>query len=268
MNRVEEPDYLAAKAFWRAACLFLERQPITANLAVLSQKKQLMKDSFADPSFSEAPLAGNLLVASSLVTDSIYAHGVCLIVHQDDQHVIGVMLNRPLQPHPAMTLKIAATQAGKKPKNRLGKLLDQPNVPPENDPPSGGMIHPLEHLKSNLIHFGGPLSGPVVALHRDKHLAEAEPGHGIYMAATKGHLEELLQQPATDCRLIVGHLGWSREQFDSEVEAGIWHSIPATAETVFSSSGEMWPRLIRRATARSMARWIGTPDVIGAAELN
>lgn len=227
-----------------------------------------MKDSFADPSFSKAPLAGNLLVASSLVTDSIYSHGVCLIVHQDDQHVIGVMLNRPLQPHPAMALKIAAAQAGDKPKNRLCELLDPTVEASKNDSPSGGMIHPLEHLKSNLIHFGGPLSGPVVALHRDKHLAEAEPGHGIYMAATKDHLEELLQQQPSDCRLIVGHLGWSREQFETEVQAGIWHPIPATAEAVFSSSGEMWPRLVRRATSRSMARWMGTPDVIGAAELN
>lgn len=238
-----------------------------------------MKDTFADQSFSEAPLAGNLLVASSLVTDSIYAHGVCLIVHQDDKAVIGVMLNRPLQPHPAMAIKVDATQGDTKPKNRLAKLLNQPsapngaepnepNVADEDGSASGGMIHPLSQLKANLIHFGGPLSGPVVALHRDKHLAEAEPGHGIYMAATKGHLEELLQQQSSDCRLIVGHLGWSRDEFDAEVEAGLWHSIPATAETVFSSSGEMWPRLIRRATSRSMARWMGTPDVIGAAELN
>ena len=43
---------------------------------------------------------GNLLVASSLVTDPIYAGGVCLVVHQDDTNVIGVMLNRPMKPTP------------------------------------------------------------------------------------------------------------------------------------------------------------------------
>lgn len=216
-----------------------------------------MTDLLAESSFSEAPLAGNLLVASSLVTHSIYAHGVCLIVHQDDQHVIGVMLNRPLQPHPAMLLKLGATPSGPTHPHRL-----------KNAPAQGDKSHPLLNLAANLIHFGGPLSGPVVAIHRDKHLAEAEPGHGIYMAATKDHLEELLLQTSSDCRLIVGHVGWSREQLGAEVRAGIWHSTPATAEAVFSSSGEMWPRLIRRATSRSMARWIGTSDVIGAAELN
>ena len=43
-------------------------------------------------------LTGNLLVASSLVSDPVLAGGVCLLVHQDDSHVIGVMLNRPMKP--------------------------------------------------------------------------------------------------------------------------------------------------------------------------
>ena len=200
-------------------------------------------------------------MASSLVTDSIYANGVCLIVHQDDKAVVGVMLNRPLQPHPAMFASDDNNDVVPSgPNNRLFKT-----TPVEA---SAETPHPLASLNGNLIHFGGPLSGPVVALHRDKQFAEAEPGHGIYMAATKGHLETLLQHNPSDCRLIVGHVGWSRESFDAEVEAGVWHVVPATADTVFSSTQEMWPRLIRRATSRSVARWIGTTDVIGAAELN
>ncbi len=43
---------------------------------------------------------GQLLVASSTITDPMYANGVCLIVHDDETRVIGVMLNRPIEPSP------------------------------------------------------------------------------------------------------------------------------------------------------------------------
>mgnify|MGYP001492591578 CR=1 FL=1 len=42
---------------------------------------------------------GQLLVASSTVTDPMFANGVCLIVHDDETRVIGVMLNRPIEPN-------------------------------------------------------------------------------------------------------------------------------------------------------------------------
>jgi putative transcriptional regulator len=119
-----------------------------------------------------------------------------------------------------------------------------------------------------MLHFGGPLSGPVVAIHQMSQFAEAETGTGIYVAAQKQHLEDLIRRQVGPYRLIVGHLGWKTEELDGEIEAGIWHVVPATVDTVFSAATEMWPRLIRRATSSSMAKWIGAADVIGASELN
>jgi putative transcriptional regulator len=188
---------------------------------------------------------GNLLVASSLVTDPVYAGGVCLLVHQDKENVIGVMLNRPMQPSPEAMLQMFGQQ--NEVKNRLA-----PQVP----------------ALANSLHFGGPLSGPVVAIHQLSQCAEAETGNGIYVAAQKHHLEQLVRDHPSPYRLIVGHLGWEKDQLEAEIEAGIWHSIPATADSVFSSSGDMWQRLIQRATSNSMARWMNIPDVIGAGELN
>jgi putative transcriptional regulator len=119
-----------------------------------------------------------------------------------------------------------------------------------------------------MLHFGGPLSGPVVAIHQHSQYAEAETGDGIYVAAQKQHLEDLARQQPGPYRLIVGHLGWEFEQLETEIETGIWHVLPATTDSVFSSANEMWPRLIRRATSSSMARWLGIPDLVAAGELN
>lgn len=192
---------------------------------------------------------GTLLVASSLVTDPVYAGGVCLVVHQDDDNVIGVMLNRPLQPSPEALMQMLGEPTDST--NRITQIA--PQMPTE---------------VSGSLHFGGPLSGPVVAIHQLSQCAEAETGNGIYVAAQKHHLEQLVRDQPGPYRLIVGHLGWEKGQLESEIEAGIWHTVPATADSVFSATSDMWQRLVRRATSNSMAKWMGIPDVIGAAELN
>lgn len=195
-------------------------------------------------------LTGHLLVASSTVTDPIYAHGVCLVVHQDDSGVIGVMLNRPMQPNPSAFMKLM----GETPvsNDRLAPMPIPTPIP--------------EALGT--VHFGGPLTGPVVAIHQMSKYAEAETGDGIYVAAEKQHLEELVRKQASPYRLIVGHLGWDLEKLEGELNAGIWHLLPATVDIVFRDAEQMWPGLIRRATSRSLANWLGVPDVIGAGELN
>ncbi|WP_339939393.1 YqgE/AlgH family protein [Novipirellula rosea] len=221
-------------------------------------------------------LTGNLLVASSLATDPILSRGVCLLVHDDQESVIGVMLNRPMHPNPQALMAMLGEQMASQtpdedtaepekleeesksrlPGNGQGQSLSQPSTPPTPYSPVG------------MVHFGGPLSGPVVAIHQLSEYAEAETGHGIYVAAQKQHLEGLVNKQPGPYRLIIGHLGWETERLNAEVEAGLWHIVPATADVVFENADEMWPRLIRRATSRSVARWIGIPDMTGNAELN
>ncbi len=204
-------------------------------------------------------LTGTLLVASSLATDPVYCNGVCLVVHQDEANVIGVMLNRPLKPSPEALLKLLNQDPGKR---EAGNRLAQ------RDPTSAETAIPQTNSAFGMLHFGGPRSGPVVAIHQTSQYAEAETGDGVYVAAQKQHLEELVRDHPAPYRLIVGHLGWDSDEMETELAAGIWHLVPATTDTVFGAAEEMWPRLIRRATANSMARWIGIPDLVGAGDLN
>jgi putative transcriptional regulator len=232
-------------------------------------------------------LSGNLLVASSLVTDPIYAGGVCLIIYQDEDQTIGVMLNRPLKPTPEAILKVFGGEPG--PSSRLAPQGTDPQNTADSDSTAsetasdegnpchseGGLSVPAGNGHEmapaspwRMIHFGGPQSGPVVAIHQESELAEAETGAGIYVAAQKQHLENLVRRDQVPYRLIVGHLGWKSENLAAEINAGVWHVVPASAEAVFSPAGEMWPGLIRRATSKSLAKWIGVPDNDRAGELN
>jgi putative transcriptional regulator len=224
-------------------------------------------------------LTGHLLVASSLVTDPTYAGGVCLIMHQDEEHTIGVMLNRPLRPTPEALKAVFGDKA-----TRPNRLSPQ-HLSSDDDSQTDANASELEQSQGSaglavpgtgpgqvspwrMIHFGGPLSGPVLAIHQESQFAEAETGSGIYLAAQKQHLEHLFRQESMPYRLIVGHLGWQTEQIENEIDSGIWHILPATVESVFSPAADMWPQLIRRATSNSLAKWIGVPDHVGACELN
>lgn len=215
---------------------------------------------------------GKLLVASSLVTDPIYAGGVSLVVHQDDFNVVGVMLNRPMKPSPetwaAIIQQSEQSEQSEQPNNRLPAEFAESPADESDEAVAEQASESAKSSPLSSLHFGGPLSGPVVAIHQFDQFAEAETGSGIFVAAQKQHLEDLIRSRPGHYRLIVGHLGWELEQLQGEIEDGLWHVVPATSDAVFGSASEMWPRLIRRAASSSLARWIGVPDVVGAGELN
>ena len=210
-------------------------------------------------------LVGNLLVASTLVTESVFARGVCLMMHHDDEGAIAVMLNRPIWPPPTELIRMivgepaesndAPTPFSAGPRWEQNEAENQPQEPPST-------------TLSGLVHFGGPLSGPVLAIHGNMALAEAQTGNGIYVAAQKDHLEQLVREKPSDYRLIIGHAGWSAGQLDTEIQAGMWHVLPATADKIFGAESDLWPLLIRRATGSTLAHWVGAPDNLAAVALN
>ncbi len=210
---------------------------------------------------------GQLLVASSTITDPMYANGVCLIVHNDETRVIGVMLNRPIEPNPEAFGAILSETHSPEPTEQQPRFSTNTEKIEESDTNSPFEDSDLA-LSSRPLHFGGPLSGPIVALHQIRDYAEAETGNGIYVAAQKEHLVELIRDQNGPFRLIVGHLGWNPEELDAEVAEGHWHVLPANVDDVFSSASDMWSCVIRRATNSSLAKWIGLPDANFAGELN
>jgi putative transcriptional regulator len=184
--------------------------------------------------------AGKLLIASTLLDDTLFERAVCLVVQDDEDGTIGLVLNRPLAPQSDQLLSML-TEGGR-----------------ESEPAHPGAT----------LHFGGPLSGPVVALHSAAVWAEAETAEGVYVAAQKDHLQKLLGSSDQAYRLLVGHAGWASGQLDSEVAGGQWHVMPASSQAVFAPDEAMWPGLIRHACGHSLARWVGARQIPLIPELN
>jgi putative transcriptional regulator len=160
-------------------------------------------------------LEGHLLVASPHLDESPFSKAVVLVLYHSEDGAFGVVLNRPMD----QTVDSLWSQ-----------LSDQPCE----------CRRPLD--------MGGPVSGPLMALHREETLAEMDahvPG-GVYVAATKEHLEQLVSEAGQPCRIFVGHAGWTAGQLEREIGAGVWLLTAATAEHVFCEDEDLWRKVIRQ----------------------
>lgn len=232
---------------------------------------------------------GQLLVASPSMVDPLFGRSVCLVVQHDEDGAIGVLLNRPLEvaggnlwqalgggevsPGSKGSASVDAEtgysasgqQFTGQDQNRLaghmGAAKSNSGGESTSDLSSG--------KPGRCVHFGGPLSGPVLALHGVKTLAEAETASGIYLAAEKTLLQQLVNsETQLPVRLIVGHAAWQSGQLEAEIAAGFWYVLPATADRVFTADDAMWPELVRTGVGHALARWVGIDDTQVDPQLN
>jgi putative transcriptional regulator len=147
------------------------------------------------------------LVASPFLRDPNFLQTVVLLVQHSAEGAFGVVLNRPIE-------------------KTVQQLWSEVKEPPcENQ----------QHL-----NLGGPVSGPVMALHTRPACGELEILPGVYFSAEKEHLEQLVRQSDSPMKVFVGHSGWGGGQLESELEQGAWLTTPATAEHVFRDEYALW----------------------------
>jgi putative transcriptional regulator len=160
-------------------------------------------------------LEGQLLLASPQLLDPNFVRTVLLLVEHGDEGALGLVLNRPT----GKTVQELWKQVGEAPCE-----------------------------SQNPIHLGGPVSGPLMALHTIGDLADMEIIEGVFFAAKKLNLDALVRQES-GFKIFVGHAGWGPGQLEGEIEQGAWKAIPAHVEDIFDAGDDLWQRLIQRALA-------------------
>jgi len=184
-----------------------------------------------DSQHSPMNLTGVLLVATPRLTDDIFGRSVCLVLEHVPDHSVGVVLNRPF------ALDVAPLW------QELTSGLSKTASPPPH------------------LHFGGPVSGPVVAIHDRESLAEAGNGNGVYLAAQVENLKKLVLIPPEHYRLFVGHAAWKSGQLEQEIRDGFWYPLPADPELVFGSDFDMWQQGMRRVGNYMMQSVLGLDNM-------
>ncbi|MBI5901605.1 MAG: YqgE/AlgH family protein [Rhodocyclales bacterium] len=174
-----------------------------------------------------APSRSVLLIANEDMEDPRFRQTVVLVTrHGRSRSTIGVILNRPSEVR-----------------------LDQ--VFPDFAHSS------TEHR----LHYGGPVAqGQIVFLVRGDVVPKAAItlADKLYISSDGQSLKRLLLSPTPPDRLRVfdGFASWAPGQLEQELDRGDWYLLPVDADTVFNlPAGEIWERLLRRATQRMVRAW-------------
>jgi putative transcriptional regulator len=158
-------------------------------------------------------LAGHLLVASPYLVDPNFVRTVVLLIHHSDEGAFGVVLNRPSE----------------KMIKELWEEVSEETCETEQ-----------------CLHLGGPVSGPLIAIHTESPLAELEILPGLYFSAHRDHLKQLLAEANPRFRLFVGHSGWGGGQLENELKSGSWFTTPATVDYVFYDETDLWKEVSKQ----------------------
>lgn len=154
---------------------------------------------------------GKALLASPHLEDPNFQYSVVYIVRHNDEEAFGLIINRPTE-------------------HSLASVLEQ-------------AAH-AEIDRRGWLHFGGPVNGPLVALHDQADFADLRCGHGIYLTTDRDHLLSVLTLPDANVKVFSGFSGWGPGQLDSERSSGSWFVSNIGLEQVLGESENLWKTLL------------------------
>ncbi|MEN6449791.1 MAG: YqgE/AlgH family protein [Thermoguttaceae bacterium] len=156
---------------------------------------------------------GHLLIASPQLADENFAQSLVLLIEHNQEGAFGMIVNRPVK----KTLQELWREVG--------------SAPCHSQQP---------------IYLGGPVPGPLMSLHTNPNLAETEPAPGVYFAAKKQHLDQLVLNENPAYKVFIGHAGWGAGQLENELRQGAWRVTAATADLIFSTAENLWKTVLQQ----------------------
>jgi putative transcriptional regulator len=164
--------------------------------------------------------AGQFLVASPHLRDSNFTRTVVLMLQHEEQGALGVVINRP----------------GDKTVDQVWEMIGSEPV---------GCGQP--------VHVGGPVPGPLIAIHDQSKLAEKQILPKLFMSMQKDAIDSLVKKKSATFRLFSGHAGWGGGQLEQEMSVGGWLVSPAEARDVFADPEKIWKEVCGRIGRRIIA---------------
>jgi putative transcriptional regulator len=107
--------------------------------------------------------------------------------------------------------------------------------------------------RDDLIYIGGPVPGPLVAVHDVEAFSEHKILPGVYASTHKDALDVMVRKKEIALRLYTGNAGWGSGQLEGELEAGGWLTTEATREEVFGDPETVWKSVTERIGLEIMA---------------
>jgi putative transcriptional regulator len=169
---------------------------------------------------ADKSLTGQFLVASRYLRDPNFVRSVVLMIQHTHEGAMGVVINRPSE-------------------KTVGEVWEMIG----NDP-----CH-----REDVIFVGGPVPGPLIALHTLEAFSEHQVLPKLYVSTHRDALDVIVRKKDVSVRLFTGNAGWGSGQLEGEMEAGGWLATQATVEEVFSDHQTIWKQVTQRIGLEIMA---------------
>ena len=169
-------------------------------------------------------LAGNLLIAIPDLHDHTFSRTVVMLVQHDLQGASGVVLNRPSEV-------------------TISQVWDEVSAVPSDC--------------QDLVYMGGPVDGPLIALHEELQSDETCICPNCYVSIGRESLNLLVNQSKAKFRVYSGYSGWGPGQLEQELKQGGWFIYPGAARIVFDSPDGLWRQLCELIGEDVLGRHVG-----------
>ena len=150
-------------------------------------------------------LKGHLLIAAPDLFDPNFHQTVTLVLEHNSDGAAGVVLNRP--------------------SSRTIQEISREVFEEESD-------------WDVPIHIGGPVPGPLHAIHTVEELADLTIFPGLHDTVDPFKLHELVRRKAEPVLFVANLAGWGPGQLESEIEQDSWRIIPARPDHLFRDWGQ------------------------------
>lgn len=174
----------------------------------MSERDPLRPSS--DPRF----LGGQMLIAMPGISDPRFERAVVFVCTHDDQHAMGIAVNRPVEGLTVPSLL-----------ERLG-------------------VKPTIELPEDFVLLGGPVSPERgFVLHTSDYRCEEsslDVGPGVALTATRDVLTALGSHNRRPRRsiLTLGYAGWGAGQLENELREGVWLTCEPDERLLFGDDHE------------------------------
>ena len=166
--------------------------------------------------------SGQLLIAMPGISDPRFERALILICAHDQEHAIGLALNRPVQ---GLTVP-----------DLLEKLGVEATI----------------KLPPDLVLMGGPVElDRGFVLHTDDYRGEhsLDVGGGVALTATREVLEAMAAATGAPRKslLALGYAGWGAGQLEEELKQNVWLTCEADDALIFDHDyGRKWTRALAK----------------------
>lgn len=167
-------------------------------------------------------LKGHLLVASPSLVDPNFVQSVVLMLEHSDEGAAGLILNRPTP----KTIKDVWQAA----------------------------FHESSDW-AKTIHLGGPVTGPLTALHASMSLCDGIVLPGLCSSLDPDKLKQIVAQQLEPTRFFANYSSWGPGQLEGELAENAWLTMPAKFEHVFCENPyNLWHEVIGQIEVQGLSR--------------